>query len=94
MPRMDIRFASLRSTPFHDLVLSAIKAAAEYKSKLMDQTNFGVQERSKSFFNIGHICITSMVVTHQIPDNIIWEHVRATIIIQNLGHIGNTLNTQ
>lgn len=80
---MDIHFTSLSSTPFHDLVLNAIKAAAEYKSKLMYQTNFSVQEKwKKLFFNIGHICVTSTVVTHQFPDNIIWEHVRATTIIQ------------
>lgn len=80
---MDIHFTSLRSIPFHDLVLSAVKAAAEYKSKLMYQTDFRVQEWwKKLFFNTAYICITSTVVTHQIPDNIIWEHVRATIIIQ------------
>lgn len=42
---MDIHFTYLRSTPLHDLGLSVIKAAAEYKSKLMYQTNYSVQER-------------------------------------------------
>lgn len=47
---MDSHFTSLRFTPFHDLVLSAIKAAAEYKTKLMYQTNYSVQERWEKLF--------------------------------------------
>lgn len=47
---MGIHFTSLRSIPFHDLLLSAIKAAAKYKSKLMYQTDFSVQERWKKHF--------------------------------------------
>ena len=48
----------------------------------MYQASLSVRGLEETFFNIGHVSITSTVVTHQIPANIIWELVRATIIIQ------------
>lgn len=69
--------------PISWLSVNAIGAAAEYESKRMYQTSLSVREGwKKLFFYIGHISIASTVVTHQIPANIIWEHVRATIIMK------------